>query len=121
MIYQVGPPFHSVFDIMLICFFGQGWKLNYLFPQISLATSLKVVLRPYFDKNKQKKLVATLRNVANDALFYPTHAADPQNGPTFRLEQTYSCHIPFEREISAELHFAYQKTPIKALKPAHAS
>ena len=32
---------------------GRG-KLNYLFPQVTLAISLKVVVRPYFDKNQQK-------------------------------------------------------------------
>ena len=31
-----------------------GGKLNYLFPQITLATSLKVVVRPYFDKIQQE-------------------------------------------------------------------
>ena len=31
-----------------------GGELNYLFPQITLATSLKVVVRPYFDTNQQK-------------------------------------------------------------------
>ena len=60
-------------------------------------------------------MVAALGKVANHTLFYPTHPANPQNGPIFRPEQTYSCHILFEKEISAESHFAYQKTPIKPL------
>ena len=62
-----------------------------------------------------KQLVATLGKVANHVLFYPTHASAPQNGPISRLEQTYSCYVPFERKISAESHFQYQKTPNKPL------
>ena len=60
-----------------------------------------------------KKLISTPGKVVNRALFYSARAADPQNRPIFRLEQTCSCHIPFERKFSAESHFPYPKTPNK--------
>ena len=40
----------TILNIIIIV----GWKINYLLPQITLATSSKVVVRLYFNKNQQK-------------------------------------------------------------------
>ena len=89
-------------------------KLNYLFTQTSLTTSLKVVVTPHFDKNQQKKCLQPWERLPTTPFFTQHMLPTPQNLPMFRLEQTYSCHIPFEREISDESHFSHQKTPVKS-------
>ena len=77
---------------------------------------LKSCSQTIFCQKSTEKLVPTPGKVPNHALFYPTHATNPQNGPIFRLEQTYSFHIIFERDFSAESHFPYQKTSNKPIK-----
>ena len=84
-----------------------GDKLNYFFPQTTVATSLNVVVRLYVDKINKKVDFNTRKGCQSR-----TRAADPQNRPIFRLEQTSSCHIPFERKFSAESHFHIRKRQI---------
>ena len=88
----------------------RGGELNYLSPQISLDTILKV---DHILTKINKNIGCSPRKGCQPRPFLPNTCCWSPKWTNF---QTWaSCHIPFEKEISAESHLEYQKTPIKPL------